>query len=158
MILLEKLAKLCAVLAGVLLTMITLMTCVSLIGRNTTGWTIVGDFELSGSAAGAAVALFLPWCQARRGNIMVDFFTAKASAATQLKLDRFGALLLAMAMALMTWRTAIGGLNAWNSQSGSMMLGFPEWVVYLAMVPPLALTAAIAVTQALRGFNTGSAA
>jgi hypothetical protein len=26
---------------------------VSLIGRNTTGWTIVGDFELSGSAAGA---------------------------------------------------------------------------------------------------------
>ncbi len=158
MILLEKLAKLCAVLAGVLLTMITLMTCVSLIGRNTTGWTIVGDFELSGSAAGAAVALFLPWCQARRGNIMVDFFTAKASAATQLKLDRFGALLLAMAMALMTWRTAIGGLNAWNSQSGSMMLGFPEWVVYLAMVPPLALTAAIALTQALRGFNTGSAA
>ena len=158
MILLEKLAKLCAVLAGVLLTMITLMTCVSLIGRNTTGWTIVGDFELSGSAAGAAVALFLPWCQARRGNIMVDFFTAKASAATQLQLDRFGALLLAMAMALMTWRTAIGGLNAWNSQSGSMMLGFPEWVVYLAMVPPLALTAAIALTQALRGFNTGSAA
>ena len=158
MILLEKLAKLCAVLAGVLLTMITLMTCVSLIGRNTTGWTIVGDFELSGSAAGAAVALFLPWCQARRGNIMVDFFTAKASAATQLKLDRFGALLLAMAMALMTWRTAIGGLNAWNSQSGSMMLGFPEWVVYLAMVPPLALTAAIGLTQALRGFNTGSAA
>ena len=54
--------------AGVLLTVITLMTCVSLIGRNTTGWTIVGDFELSGAAAGAAVALFLPWCQVRRGT------------------------------------------------------------------------------------------
>ena len=80
--LLEKLAKLCAVLAGVLLTVITLMTCVSLIGRNTTGWTIVGDFELSGAAAGAAIALFLPWCQARRGNIIVDFFSAKAALAT----------------------------------------------------------------------------
>jgi hypothetical protein len=45
---LETLAKTCAVLAGVLLTVITLMTCVSLIGRNTTGWTIVGDFELCG--------------------------------------------------------------------------------------------------------------
>ena len=44
-------------LAGVLLTVITLMTCVSLIGRNTTGWTLVGDFELAGSAAGAAIAL-----------------------------------------------------------------------------------------------------
>jgi TRAP-type C4-dicarboxylate transport system permease small subunit len=156
--LLEKLAKLCAILAGVLLTVITLMTCVSLIGRNTTGWTIVGDFELSGSAAGAAIALFLPWCQLRRGNIMVDFFTAKASDATQARLDRLGALLLGLAMALMTWRTAIGGLNAWSSQAGSMMLGFPEWVVYVGMVPPLALTAVIAFTQAARGFSAESAA
>ena len=45
-------------------------------------------------------------------------------------------------MALLAWRTAIGGLNAWNRSSGSMMLGFPEWVVYAAMVPPLALTGA----------------
>jgi len=156
--LLEKLAKLCAVLAGVLLTVITLMTCVSLIGRNTTGWTIVGDFELSGSAAGAAIALFLPWCQFRRGNIMVDFFTAKASEATQARLDRLGALFLALAMALMTWRTAVGGMNAWTSKAGSMMLGFPEWVVYVGMVPPLALTAVIALTQAARGFDNGSAA
>ena len=153
MALLEKLARVCAVLAGVLLTVITLMTCISLIGRNTTGWTIVGDFELSGSAAGAAIALFLPWCQVRRGNIMVDFFTARASAATRAGLDRFGALLLALVMALMTWRTAIGGLSAWNNQSGSMMLGFPEWVVYAGMVPPLLLTSLIAALQAWRGFG-----
>jgi hypothetical protein len=86
----------CAMLAGVLLTVITLMTCASLIGRNTTGWTIVGDFELSGSAAGAAIALFMPWCQVRRGNIIVDFFTTKASRPPRnAGLDRLGALLLA---------------------------------------------------------------
>lgn len=158
MALLEKLARFCAVLAGVLLTVITLMTCISLIGRNTTGWTIVGDFELSGSAAGAAIALFLPWCQVRRGNIMVDFFTARASAATREGLDRFGALLLALVMALMTWRTSVGGLSAWNNQSGSMMLGFPEWVVYAGMVPPLLLTALIAALQAWRGFGDEEAA
>ena len=151
--LLEALAKLCAIVAGVLLTAITLMTCASVLGRNTTGWTIVGDFELSGSAAGAAIALFLPWCQARRGNIIVDFFTNGASAAAQARLDRLGALCVALVMGLMTWRTAIGGLNAWKSQSGSMMLGFPEWIVYVFMVPPLALTAAIALVQALRGFG-----
>ena len=151
---LESGAKACAILAGLLLTVITLMTCVSVIGRNTTGWTLAGDFELSGSAAGAAVALFLPWCQFRRGNIIVDFFTNKASPGTQRNLDRFGALLLALAMALMTWRTALGGLNAWKSGSGSMMLGFPEWIVYLAMVPPLALTTAIALVQAIHGFDS----
>ncbi|MFZ9555607.1 MAG: TRAP transporter small permease, partial [Limnohabitans sp.] len=71
------LANLCAILAGVLMTVITLLTCVSLIGRNTTGWTIVGDFELTGVAAGAAIALFMPLCQLKRGHIIVDFFTAK---------------------------------------------------------------------------------
>ncbi|MCY7315005.1 MAG: TRAP transporter small permease [Rubrivivax sp.] len=153
MTLLEFLAKLFAVLAGLLLTVITLMTCVSLVGRNTTGWSIVGAFELSGSAAGAAIALFMPWCQCKRGNIIVDFFTARASAATQDRLDRFGALMVALVMGLMTWRTGIGGLNAWKSQAGSMMMGFPEWIVYSGMVPALALTTLIALTQAVRGFG-----
>ena len=153
--LLENLARLCAVLAGVLLTVITLITCVSLLGRNTIGWTIVGAFELSGSAAGAAIALFMPWCQVRRGNIIVDFFTARASLATQQGLDRLGALVLVAVMGLMTLRTAIGGLNAWKSQAGSMMMGFPEWIVYVGMVPPLALTALIALVQAARGFDDG---
>ena len=149
---LETLAKACAVIAGALLTVITLMTCVSLIGRNTTGWTIVGDFELSGSAAGAAIALFMPWCQVRRGNIIVDFFTTKAGPGTRTVLDRLGALLFGAVMALMAWRTTLGGLSAWSSQSSSMMLGFPEWVVYCGMVPPLALAALIGFAQAARGF------
>lgn len=149
---LEILAKACAVLAGVLLTGITLMTCISLMGRNTTGWTIVGDFELSGSAAGAAIALFMPWCQMRRANIIVDFFTAKASERTTVALDRLGALVLAVCMGLLAWRSGIGGVNAWKSGSGSMMLGFPEWIVYVCMVPPLALTAVIGLVQAVRGF------
>ena len=113
---LEPLAKLCAILAGVLLTGITLMTCASLIGRNTTGTTLVGDFELTGVAAGAAIALFMPWCQLRRGNIIVDFFTSRASDRANERLDRFGALLLAAAMALLAWRTVLGGLNAWDTR------------------------------------------
>lgn len=148
---LETLAKLCAIVAGLVLLFITLMTCVSLIGRNTTGWTIVGDFELTAAAAGAAIALFLPWCQVKAGHIIVDFFTAKCSDATNAGLDRFGALMTALVMGLLTWRSVIGGVNAWRSQSGSMMLGFPEWVIYCFLVPGLALAALIALVQALKG-------
>jgi len=148
---LELLAKLCSILSGALLTFITLMTCYSLIGRNTTGQTIVGDFELTGVATGAAIALFMPMCQFKKANIIVDFFTAKATEATITQLDRLGALFMAAAFALLTWRTYLGGMNAWVSQSGSMMLGFPEWIVYAAMTPPLALSTAIALTQALMG-------
>jgi len=150
---LEALAKGCAILAGMLLTFITLLTCVSLIGRNTSGATLVGDFELTGVVAGAAIALFLPWCQFRRGNIIVDFFTARASAQTTGRLDRFGALLLAVCMAILGWRTTLGGINAYDTHSSTMMLGFPEWIVYACIAPPLLLTALVAATQAVMGFG-----
>jgi TRAP-type C4-dicarboxylate transport system permease small subunit len=150
---LDFLAKLCAVVAGLLLTVITLMTCASLVGRNTTGWTIVGDFELTGFAAGAAIALFMPLCQLRRSNITVDFFTLKASPEVRDRLDRLGALLLAACMGLLAWRTGLGGLDAWRTQTESMMLGFPEWVVYCGLFPPLCLTALIGFVQAVRGFD-----
>jgi TRAP-type C4-dicarboxylate transport system permease small subunit len=94
----------------------------------------------------------MPWCQLRRGNIIVDFFTGRASSRSREAMDRFGALLLGLVMALMTWRTILGGLNAWNTGSGSMMLGFPEWVVYLLMVPAFALTTLIAIAQGVAGF------
>ena len=150
---LHTLARFCAVLAGVLLTVITLMTCASLLGRNLIGVTLVGDFELTGVAAGAAIALFMPWCQVRRGNIIVDFFTARASARSVAALDRVGALLLGLAMAFLAWRTTLGGMSAWANKSGSMMLGFPDWIVYLCMVPPLLLTAVIGLWQGVRGFE-----
>ncbi|KRI00717.1 TRAP transporter small permease [Curvibacter sp. PAE-UM] len=150
---LGTLAKACAILAGVLLTVITLMTCLSVMGRNTTGTTLVGDFELTGVAAGAAIALFLPWCQLRRGNIIVDFFTARASERTTAALDRIGAFVLGLCMALLAWRTVLGGLSAWSTQSATMMLGFPEWIVYTLMVPPLILTALIGLSQGLLGFD-----
>ena len=157
---LSLLAHLCAILAGLLLTAITLLTCVSLIGRNTTGWTIVGDFELTGVATGAAIALFMPLCQLKRGHIIVDFFTAKASDQTNALLDRLGALFVSLVFALMAWRTVLGGLNAYNNFSGTMMLGFPEWIVYAAMVPPFVLCALIALAQTFSAAadDTGAAA
>lgn len=149
---LDLLARFCAILAGVLLTGITLMTCGSLIGRNTTGDSIVGAFELTGVAAGAAIALFMPLCQVRRGNIIVDFFTARMSAAANARMDRFGALLLAAIFALLAWRTTLGGLNSFSSHSETQIMGFPEWVVYATMVPAFVLAGLVALHQAVFGF------
>ncbi len=151
--LLETLARLCAILAGVLLLGITLMTVYSVIGRDFFGKALTGDFEITAVITGAAIALFLPWCQIRRANIIVDFFTAKTSDSTREKLDRLGAFLLTVMMGLCAWRATLGGMSAFKSNSGTMMMGFPEWIVYCFIVPGLALTALIALTQAIRGFS-----
>ncbi len=158
MALLGTLARLSAILAGLLMTFITLLTCASIIGRETVGQTIAGDFELSGVATGAAIALFMPLCQYARGHIIVDFFTTRASEQAQARMDRLGALMMALIFALLSWRTVLGGLNAYATQSSTMMMGLPEWIVFAAMVPAFVLTSAIALAQGLIGFTPREAA
>ena len=148
---LETLAKFCSVLSGILLTFITLMTCYSLIGRNTTGDTIVGDFELTGVATGAAIALFMPLCQLKKANIIVDFFTANLSEETNAIFDRLGAFVLCIVFAVLSWRTVVGCMSAYTAGSQTMLMGIPEWIVYAAMVPPFAISSLIGFTQAIHG-------
>ena len=150
---LERLARICALLAGALIAFMVLLTCFSIVGRETVGHTITGDFELVGLATGAAVGLFMPLCQLHRGNIVVDFFTAKAPKRVNRVLDRIGAFLLAACCALLAWRAALGGLSSYNSHNSTMLLGVPEWYAYAPMVPGFALTALIGLKQALFGFG-----
>ena len=150
---LERLARLCALLAGLLIAFMVVLTCGSIIGRETVGHTITGDFELVGLATGAAVGLFMPLCQLHRGNIVVDFFTAKAPKRVNRALDRLGALLLAACCALLAWRAALGGLSSFNSHNSTMLLGVPEWLAYAPMVPGFGLTAVIGLKQAIFGFG-----
>ena len=153
---LERLARACALLAGALICFMVALACASIIGRETIGRTITGDFELVGLATGAAVGLFMPLAQLRRANIVVDFFTARAPRRVNDTLDRIGALLLAVCCALLAWRAALGGLSSYNSHSSTMLLGVPEWYAYAPMVPGFALTAAIGLKQALFGFDRPS--
>ena len=148
-LLVRQCARMCALVGGLLLVGIMLMTCASVIGRNLLERTLVGDFEATGLACGVAIAMFMPWCQLRRGHILVDFFTARASLSTVAWLDRCGALLLALCLAGLAWRSTAGGLNAYANFSTSMLLSVPHWWVYAGMVPPLVLTALIGVFQAV---------
>ena len=150
---LSTLARMSAILAGLLMTIITLLTCGNLFLRNVTEDAIPGAFEMTALATGAAIALFMPLCQVRQGNIIVDFFTANCSDATNDIMDRIGALVLSAIFALLAWRTVIGGLSAYNANSLTMLMGIPEWIVYAAMVPPFALTAVIGLTQSVFGFD-----
>ena len=61
------------------------------------------------------------------------------------------ALLLALTLFLLAWRTGMGGISAYKSNSSTMMLGFPEWIIYTAMVPPMVLTGVIGLAQTFFG-------
>lgn len=151
--LLERIARLCSILGGLVLTGLMLMTCYSLIGRNFFESALIGDFELTGVGAGAAIALFMPLCQLKRDNIIVDFFTARCSDRFNFKLDRLGDMFMMLIFCLLAWRNALAAINAKETMGASMLLGFPDWIVFTTMCIPFAVTAVIAATQVLATFD-----
>ncbi|MGD9944642.1 MAG: TRAP transporter small permease [Burkholderiaceae bacterium] len=154
--LLEILAKLFAVFAGLVMMTVALATCGSIFSRAALGASLLGDFELVQVGMAFAVASFMPLCQLRRGHIIVDFFTTGARPRTRHALDRIGCALVGLMCGLLAWRTLLGGLSAKESQSVTMLLQFPEWIAFVSMVPPLALTAVIGLLQALRPMSDGA--
>lgn len=138
---LEAACKSLALAGGAILAALTLMSAASVGGR-IVGRPIPGDFELVQLGCAVAIAFCLPYCQLRRGNIIVDFFTAHASRRMQGALDAFGAALLALMMALVAWRTGAGALALKASGETSMIMGVPIWYAYALMAPAFALTAA----------------
>ncbi len=150
---LERIALLCSLLGGLVLTSIMLMTCYSLFGRNFLGSALIGDFELTGVGAGAAIALFMPLCQLRRENIIVDFFTSKCSESTNHRLDRMGDVFMTVIYFLLAWRCGAAAINAKETLGASMLLGFPDWIVFTSMCIPFSITAMIAASQALNSIQ-----
>jgi TRAP-type C4-dicarboxylate transport system permease small subunit len=150
---LDLLARTFAFAGGVVLVAMTGMSVVSIAGRTVLSRPLAGDFELVQVGCAAAVAAFLPYCQLRRGNIIVDFFTVRAGPRVQAALDALGALLLAAVMALLAWRTAAGMLTVKAAGEITMIVGFPVWLGYAAIVPSLALTALVGLVTALEALK-----
>lgn len=147
---LELLSSALALAGGLLLLAATLLTIVSVLGRWLAGAPVLGDIELMQVACAIAVALFLPWCQVRGGHIIVDFFTAGATRATRRRLDALGSVLVGTVMLLLAWRAAIGVADMAQAGETTMLLGFPSWLTYLALVPGLALAGVVALHAAWR--------
>jgi TRAP-type C4-dicarboxylate transport system permease small subunit len=144
---LELLCDASAAIGALVLVAVALMTTVSVIGRAFFAHPILGDVELVQLGCAVVVASFLPYTQFRKANIIVDFFTTKASATTQRYMDAFGLLLYTLMLALVAWRVAAGGIAIYEAQERSMLMDLPLWIPYVLMLPGLALCVLIGLVQ-----------
>lgn len=142
-----------ALAGGALFTALTLLSLYSIGMRNLTGTPIMGDWELVSMGCAVAIAACFPMCQMRNGHILVDFFTLRASRKTRKRLDALGAVVLAVMMALIAWRTAVGAMDAYSHNETSMLMELPTWWGYAAMVPSFALASLCAVYIAHRHYR-----
>ena len=149
---LELTCKALALAGGAILSALALMSVVSIGGR-LFGRAIQGDFELIQVGCAIAITLFLPYCQLRRANIIVDFFTVLAAVRTQRTLDSMGSLLLAAVMALVAWRTTAGAVAMKAGGETSMILSVPLWYAYAAMAPAFGLASVIGLHTAWKDWK-----
>lgn len=124
------LARLMAILGGVVLALLTVMTVVSIVGRSLISFglgPVPGDFELVEAGAAFAVFAFLPWCQLNRGHATVDLFTNYLPAGVNRWIDLVSETLMTIVFVVLAWRLWVGMMDKIRYQETTFILQYPVW-------------------------------
>jgi TRAP-type C4-dicarboxylate transport system permease small subunit len=140
-------------LGGLLMTALTVMTVVSVIGRYLFNSPIQGDYELVTTGTAITVFLFLPYCHLQRGNVVVDLFLSWAPRKVQSFFDGASGLLLAAIAGVLAWRMIHGGIDMHRYGEVSYILALPVWPVFPLAVLALSLLSAACLYTAVRDFH-----
>ena len=66
-----------AVFGGIVLIVMTAFTVISVVGRTGFDLPVLGDQEIVELGCAIGILSFMPYCQMRAANVIVDFFTAR---------------------------------------------------------------------------------
>jgi TRAP-type C4-dicarboxylate transport system permease small subunit len=151
--LLDRLARLLALFGGALAVCLALLVSTSITLRALGLGGVRGDFEFVQMGVALIVFAFMPWCQARRGNVMVDSFTTRLPPHFQAALDALWEVVFAAMMALIAWRLGAGALEAARSSTTTMVLLLPIAPAIAACAILAGFTALIALAMAIVRFR-----
>lgn len=99
-------------------------------------------------AISAAAPMFLPYCQLKRGHIVVDLFARLLGRGTRAGLDRAWALGIALVAAALAVAMGFGLVEVMQDNALSRVLGWPEWPFYVPGLLSLMLWSLVASLQA----------
>ena len=152
----EKLTRWLAILGGLVLSALVLLTVTSITGRALIFvglGPVPGDFELVEISTAFAVFSFLPWCQYRRGHVTVDIFIGWMSPGKQAFLSFVGNILLTVVSGLIFWRLVLGTLDKQAYNETTFILQFPLWWGYVASILGAGVFVVVSAYTVWRSFN-----
>ena len=149
----RMLARGLALLGGLALICIIVLTVVSVTGRGFV-WAglgpVPGDYELAEMAAAFAIFAFLPWCQLERGHVTVDLFLSAAGPAVNRFIDMIADILLTLVACLIAWRLWAGLQDKLSYNETSFILLLPVWWGYAAAMAGAAVFVLVSAFSILR--------
>ncbi|MEX0364703.1 MAG: TRAP transporter small permease [Ruegeria sp.] len=156
------LARTLAIIGGIVLSALILLTCVSILGRLLNGvfhsdfmesiapgfsrWAISmgvgpvnGDFELVEAGVAFAIFCFLPLCQITAGHASVDILTNSFPKGVNRFLRMVTEIVFAAVLILIAWKLFDGMISKRQYGETTFLLQFPIWWAYaLSFVASLA--------------------
>mgnify|MGYP000515868246 CR=1 FL=1 len=131
--LVHRLAVATAILGGLALVFVTVLTLASVVGRALIPLglsAILGDYEFVQIGVLFAIFCSLPLTQYMRGHadvsLLTDRFPTRVSAAIELVMD----VLTFLAFSFVIWRYSLGMLDKFSNQEMTLLLHIPVWVIY----------------------------
>ena len=147
------LARLMAILGGIVLTALIVLTCVSVLGRGMNTflhWDVIqgampglaerllgtgvgpvqGDYELVEAGIAFAIFAFLPFTQITAGHASVDIFTSRFPARVNRFIELVVEILFAIVLIVIAWRLYDGMMSKKSYNETTFLLQFPIWWAY----------------------------
>jgi Tripartite ATP-independent periplasmic transporters, DctQ component. len=155
--LLYALALGAALLAGLAVLFLALLTAVNVPLKQLFGQPLPGEFELVDLGVATAVFAFLPLAQFARGYVIVDLVTQNASPRVKANLDAGAAVIFAICMAAVAWRMFLGGVDIADTGEQTQILQLKYWWTFAVAVPSLSLLAAVCLYTAWADLRKGAA-
>jgi TRAP-type C4-dicarboxylate transport system permease small subunit len=130
-----RLAVAFALIGGLALVLLTLITVLSITGRSLV-WAglgpVPGDFELVEAGTGFAVFAFLAWCHFNREHAEVEILTMRFSPVANRVIDLVVDALMLVVACVLAYQHYLGMLDKIAYQETSFILRFPIWWAYAA--------------------------
>ena len=151
-----RIAKGLALLGGLVLIALVILTVISIGGRSLISIglrPIQGDFELVEAGCAFAIFAFLPWCQYRQGHVTVDILSNAFSPRVQDSLMLIGNVLMTVIAGLLAWRLYLGTLERQLYNETTFILQMPVWWGYALALLGAVLFALVAAYTVWRSLN-----
>ncbi|MCG7625791.1 MULTISPECIES: TRAP transporter small permease [unclassified Epibacterium] len=165
------LARIMAMIGGVVLTLLIFLTCISIAGRLLNGvfhgdwmetmlpqfadWMaarvgpVNGDFELVEAGVAFAIFSFIPLCQITSGHAAVDVFANSFPARANRILRMVTEIVFALVLVLIAWRLGAGTVSKFENGETSFLLQFPVWWAYAASLVAAVVAAIVGIYMAV---------
>ena len=152
----RMLALVLAILGGLLLTGMAVMTVASIVGRALIPFglrPITGDFEMVEMGCAVAIFAFLPWCQLTRGHVTVDVFVGLGPRWLLRFTQLIGDIVIALIAAVLLWRFWLGMEEMISNGQETYLLGLPIWYGYVGGIFGAVLFLVVSIYTVWRDIN-----